>query len=87
MILGLKKVQAWSRDFCNNWTSDIDNIWALGLALTAFSYTCLRAALVPVFHDEAVTYLYHAIKPLGDILTNAGGFRPNNHLFNTILIK
>ena len=52
-----------------------------------FLYTCLRAWLAAVFHDEAVTFLYHSLKPIPDILFNIGPFAPNNHIPNTLLIK
>jgi 4-amino-4-deoxy-L-arabinose transferase-like glycosyltransferase len=39
----------------------------------------------PIVHDEAVTYVYFASRPLGDALSYYPF--PNNHLLNTLLIK
>ena len=60
---------------------------ALMLMLIAYSYTVARAWSLPIYHDEAVTYLYHARSSFYDILFYTQSFRPNNHLLNTILIK
>lgn len=50
----------------------------------AFGYTLLRAWLVPVFHDEAATVVYFCGLPYDRILDR---HHPNNHFFNTVLIK
>lgn len=54
----------------------------------AFFYTLGRAMVVPVFHDEAATYLYLALLPYPQIMDyGQQPFAPNNHLLNTVLIK
>jgi len=55
--------------------------------LIAFSYTCIRAYLLSMTHDEAITYLNHASGTFFEIFTYARPIMSNNHLLNTILIK
>lgn len=49
-------------------------------------YVILRAALIPVTHDEANTCLTFSVKPVWDIITYSDPI-PNNHILNTLLIK
>ena len=67
------------KSFCNTLT--------ILLILVAFSYTCVRAYLLSMTHDEAITYLNHASGTFFEIFTYAGPIMSNNHLLNTILIK
>lgn len=58
---------------------------AAGLALLA--YVVLRAALVPITHDEAFTFLHWSSAPWRTILLFDAPERANNHLLNTLLMK
>ncbi len=63
------------------------NLWipvAIGVALLL--YLIMRAALVPITHDEANTCLTFSVKPVWEILTYKDPI-PNNHIVNTLLIK
>ncbi len=63
------------------------NLWIpiiIGVALLV--YVILRAALIPITHDEANTCLTFSVKPVWDIVTYADPI-PNNHILNTLLIK
>ena len=52
-----------------------------------FLYTSIRAYFLSMTHDEAITFLNHALGSFFDIFTHAGPIMSNNHLLNTILIK
>lgn len=56
----------------------------IGVALLV--YVILRAALIPITHDEANTCLTFSIKSVWDIITYTDPI-PNNHILNTLLIK
>jgi len=49
----------------------------------AFAYTLARAALLPVFHDEAYTYFTYGQASFPVILSELG----NNHILNTFFMK
>ena len=59
----------------------------MALVALAVLYVVLRAALIPIVHDEAVTYFAHV--PLGvlQIVEHRGVLPSNNHLLNTLLMK
>lgn len=63
------------------------NLWIpilIGVALLI--YVILRAALIPITHDEANTCLTFSVKSFWDIITYSDPI-PNNHILNTLLIK
>lgn len=49
-------------------------------------YVILRAALIPITHDEANTCLTFSVQSVWDIITYSDPI-PNNHILNTLLIK
>ena len=57
------------------------------LALACFVYILLRACLLPIFFDEALSYLNHAIRPWSDVVLFRGEVLTNNHLLNTLFMK
>ena len=57
------------------------------LIFIAFLYTAIRAYLLSITHDEAVTYLIYALGSFPEIFTYSLSHKSNNHLLNTILIK
>jgi len=59
----------------------------LAIAAAVFIYTCFRAALISISHDEALTFLIHSRGSFKDILGHTLWFSSNNHLINTFLIK
>jgi len=59
----------------------------LAVAGAVFAYSCLRAAVISMSHDEALTYLIHIRGSLGDILGHTLSISSNNHLLNTLLAK
>jgi hypothetical protein len=63
------------------------DVAAAALSLALFAYTALRAWLVPLTHDEALTYLGFVRAPWSDILAFRGPYPTNNHLLNTVLVK
>jgi hypothetical protein len=62
---------------------DKDQAAAVTLMAGVFLYTLARAALAPVFHDEAYTYFVYGRAPLPVVLSELG----NNHILNTLFIK
>lgn len=59
--------------------------WAAAAAFLV--YLILRAAWIPITHDEAATCLNHVPRTAWDILTYAKDPVPNNHILNTLGIK
>ncbi len=61
---------------------------ALAVACFAFLYTCLRAYLLSITHDEALTYTYfaHLSKSYGELF-NYTIPTTNHHLLNSVMIK
>lgn len=57
------------------------------IAIVIFAYTCLRASMISICHDEALTYLVHVRGSLQEIFLHLRPFNANNHLLNTLLIK
>ena len=57
------------------------------LALTALIYTAVRASVLSITHDEALTYLLHVSGSFREILLHERPIASNNHLLNTLLIK
>ena len=53
----------------------------------AFLYTAIRAYFLSITHDEAVTYLIHALGSFSEIFTYALSHKSNNHLLNALLVK
>lgn len=62
-------------------------ILATIIILIAILYIGIRAYSIYIFHDEALTYTYHATLSLSDIFNYRGAAPANNHLLNTLLIK
>ena len=60
-----------------------DCVPAIILMAGAFAYTLARAALLPIFHDEAYTYFTYGQASFPVILSELG----NNHILNTFFIK
>ena len=69
----------------HNW--DRNEKISLIIAALVFGYTCLRAALLSITHDEALTYLIHVSGSLQEIFAHSRNVGSNNHLLNTLLIK
>jgi len=67
--------------------TSVYNTLTILLIFIVFGYTCIRAYLLSMTHDEAITYLNHASGTFFEILTYARPIMSNNHLLNTILIK
>ena len=65
------------------WDQKFVFIFCLGI----FLYTCLRAHVISISHDEALTYLLHVPKSIKNVLFDIEGLASNNHFLNTILIK
>jgi len=63
------------------------NNLAILFILIAFSYTCIRAYVLSLTHDEAITFLNHVRGSLFDIFAYRRPLMSNNHLLNTILVK
>lgn len=62
--------------------------WAsIIISAVVFGYICLRAALISICHDEALTYLVHARSTFLEIFFHPTHLPGNNHLLNTVLIK
>ena len=59
---------------------------AMLLMVSVFIYSCIRAALLSITHDEALTY-FISVKPVVEILANNVVYPANNHFLNTLLIK
>jgi len=57
------------------------------LALLAFAYTFIRASILSITHDEALTYLISASTSFRDILAYNLPAMSNCHLLNSVLIK
>ncbi|MCX5678500.1 MAG: hypothetical protein NTY76_05260 [Candidatus Omnitrophica bacterium] len=57
------------------------------IACALFCYTCFRAGVISISHDEALTYLIHAQGSIRNIFLHAGAISSNNHLLNTLFIK
>lgn len=57
------------------------------LLAAVFLYTCIRAYLLSITHDEAITYTVHASGSCYEIITYALPVKSNNHLLNSLLIK
>lgn len=64
---------------------NLDKYLIIFVVIYAFVYTLSRAALIPVFHDEARTYFFSQHSWL-DIFQYKG-MTANNHLLNTLMIK
>lgn len=60
---------------------------AVTTAIFVFGYTCFRAGLLSVTHDESLTYFLYVRSSLKDILSYTGEITSNNHLLNTLLMK
>jgi hypothetical protein len=56
-------------------------------AVAFLLYLVLRAAGIPITHDEAATCLNHVPRTAWDILTYSKDPVPNNHIVNTLGIK
>jgi hypothetical protein len=57
------------------------------IILTAFLYCSIRAYLLSITHDEALTYLIHTSGSFYEIFFHSLPMSSNNHLLNTVLIK
>jgi hypothetical protein len=57
------------------------------LLALSFLYVFVRAALLSITHDEALTHLIHVQGTLREILLHTQPIHSNNHLLNTLLIK
>ena len=60
---------------------------AVTTAIFVFGYTCFRAGLLSLTHDEALTYFLYVRSSLKDIFSYSGEITSNNHLLNTLLMK
>lgn len=60
---------------------------SLLILATAFLYTAIRAILISISHDEALTFLIHAQGSLGNIFAFRLPYQINNHLLHTLLVK
>lgn len=58
---------------------------AIVVGVGVLSLATIRAARVPITHDEALTYLRFVSAPLAEVLSFAGTDAANNHLLLTIL--
>lgn len=65
----------------------IYNYLAYLIIFLAFLYCSIRAYLLSITHDEAITFLIHASGSFSEIFTFALSITSNNHLINTVLIK
>lgn len=66
----------------------IYNITATGIMVVAFVYACIRAWLLSMTHDEALTLDWHVSGSVSQIfLFNTPGLPDNNHLLHTLLVK
>ncbi len=59
------------------------NLISIFVLSLVFLYSFIRAAVVPVFHDEAYTYFVYVKAPLSVVMSELG----NNHILNSLLIK
>lgn len=60
---------------------------ALAGALTLLAYVAVRAARVPLTHDEALTFAHYVSQPLAATLRFAGPWPTNDHLLNSLLAR
>ncbi|MEI7824162.1 MAG: hypothetical protein WCI01_02610 [Chlorobiaceae bacterium] len=61
---------------------------AAGISLIIFTYVAMRAANIPITHDEALTYAWHVTGGWRDIvLFRTTGLPDNNHVLYTLLCK
>jgi hypothetical protein len=63
------------------------DVLALLFGLAVLAFATARAALVPITHDEAFTYLHWSTAPWRAVFLFDAPERANNHLLNTILMK
>ena len=75
----LKQFRFFKFDFYEN--------MAVTTAFVVFGYTCFRAGLLSITHDESLTYFLYVRSSLKDILSYSGEITSNNHLLNTLLMK
>jgi len=66
---------------------DIFALLSLALLGLAFLYFWVRAALLSVTHDEAITYFVAVMHSFPKVMTYAHPLMPNNHFLNTYLVK
>lgn len=52
-----------------------------------FLYTLIRSYVIPISHDESVTFFYYVIHPFLNIFLYTNPIMSTNHLLNTILMK
>jgi hypothetical protein len=57
------------------------------LAVVLLAYGIARAASLSITHDEALTYLFHALAPWTEVLAHTAPLPSNNHLLNTVAVK
>ena len=60
---------------------------SLLILAAVFIYTAIRAFILSISHDEALTFLIHAQGSLGDIFSYRLPYQINNHLLHTLLVK
>ena len=61
---------------------------AILILIYAFLYTCVRAFILSITHDEALTLFWHVPGSVTAIfLYSTPGLPDNNHLLHTLLVK
>lgn len=65
----------------------IQKAFCIILLISVFVYTCFRAYLIYITHDEVITLFLHAHIPFKDIILYNQFILSNNHMLNSFLIR